>query len=41
MKEVEFSKKEISVPISEKELIEIKKLAESTREKIIPEIMNF
>lgn len=39
MKEVEFSKEEINVPISREAFMEIKDLAEVTRKRIIPEIM--
>ncbi len=40
MEEVEFSKDEIEVPVSQKALKEIKEIAESSRNKILPEIMN-
>jgi len=39
IKEVEFSKEEVNVPISKEALTEIKELAEETRKRIIPEIM--
>ena len=38
MKQVDFSNKEIQVPISKEMLEEIREIAESTRKKRIPEI---
>ena len=39
MREVRFSKERINVPIPKETLIEIKNIAEATRKRIIPEIM--
>ena len=38
MKDVQFSREETEVPISKQMLEEIKKVAEATRKKRIPEI---
>lgn len=40
MKGVKFSKEEIEVPVSQEALKKIKKIAESSRNQILPEIMN-
>jgi len=39
MKEVNFSREEVSVPISREALMEIKDISEATRKRIIPEMM--